>query len=496
MLGRIKSFLFTNTSLRQTAAKNLFWLSAGQIGSRIIRAFVIIYAARILGASEYGVLSYVLSLAGFFSVFADMGVNSILTRETAKKPEDAPVYFATSFWIKAAMLAVTVLLVIFVAPHLSSIEAAKAIIPFVALLAVFDGFREFSGSFLRGKQRMELEALITFVMNVSIAFFGFVILQTYPTAGALALTYALAAVAGTLAGGAVLRKEFGGIFRNFRIDLILPTLKSALPLSLVTIIGFLMLQIDILMLGYFKEARDVGLYSAGQRIIQFFYIIPAILANAFFPLFARAVGEGNRALVRTLNERLLSLSFLLTVPAALGGALLGDQIISLFYGAEYLPGTLPFQILVFTIPVISMGTIIGNYILAHDEQKRLAPNTIIGATANVVLNVLLIPPYGIVGAAFATITAQLLYNGLNWHFAKHINDFRVFRHLPKILSASAGMCAAAYAMKIFGVPVIMNIIASSLAYAALLFLLREPLIKDVRALFKNAAASNSPETQV
>ncbi|MEK7574274.1 MAG: oligosaccharide flippase family protein, partial [Patescibacteria group bacterium] len=66
MISKLKNFLFQNLTPRQTVAKNIFWLSLSQIGSRFFRAIIIIYAARVLGAAEYGIFAYVLAFAGFF----------------------------------------------------------------------------------------------------------------------------------------------------------------------------------------------------------------------------------------------------------------------------------------------------------------------------------------------------------------------------------------------------------------------------------------------
>ena len=215
-MGKIASFLFRNQSTRQTVAKNVFWLTAGQIGSRVFRAFIIIYAARVLGAAEYGVFSYVLGLAGFFTVFADIGVNAILTREAAKRPEEASYYFATTFWIKIILLIITAGLVIFVAPYFSKIEAARVLLPFVALLTIFDGLRELANAFFRAREKMELEALTTTATNVAITLLGFAILYLDQSAQSLAITYALSAGVGTFAGIIILRKQFAGVFMFFR----------------------------------------------------------------------------------------------------------------------------------------------------------------------------------------------------------------------------------------------------------------------------------------
>ncbi|MEK7553625.1 MAG: oligosaccharide flippase family protein, partial [Patescibacteria group bacterium] len=185
MISRLKDLLFTNRSAKQTIVKNVFWLSVGQIGSRLIRAAIIIYAARVLGAAEYGIFSYVLGLAGFFTIFADLGVSPLMTREIAGHPDKRATYFVNALWLKNILLAITAVLIIFVAPKFSNIEAAIALLPFVALLVLFDNFRDFTFAYFRGIEKMEREAFLTVIMNVAIAITGFIILNFYQTAGAL-----------------------------------------------------------------------------------------------------------------------------------------------------------------------------------------------------------------------------------------------------------------------------------------------------------------------
>jgi len=471
--------LFQNRDQRQTLFKNVFWLMIGQIGSRIIRSFIIIYAARILGAGEYGVFTYVLALTGFFTVFADIGVSSILTREAAKKEKEASYYFATTFWIKIFLLLLTAALIIFIAPYFSKIEAAKTLLPFAALLVAFDGLRDFFTAFFRSKEKMEIEALLTSITNLTITLFGFVILKTNPTAKSLAITYVLSASAGTLVGFFLLKREIAQLLNYFKKELVPIILKSALPLALVNVIGILMMQIDVLMLGFFKEAKDVGLYSAGQKIVALLYILPSILATSLFPALSRFAGLNDREKAKSLAEKGITLNLLLAIPMVMGGIVLGSQIIGFLYGQEYLPATLPFQILLLTTLIIFPGTIVGNYIFAYDQQKRLAPNTFIGSLSNVIFNAILIPRYGIFGAALATVFAQTLYNGLNWRFAKKINNFHTLRHLKKIISATLIMGLMAFIFQKTGLGLIPNIIISIGTYFAALYFLKEKILLEV-----------------
>jgi len=86
MFQKIKSWLLENRNFRQTIMKNTFWLTVSNVLGRVIKAVLIIFAARILGVASYGIFSYALSLAAFFTIFSDIGLGPILTKKTAKKP--------------------------------------------------------------------------------------------------------------------------------------------------------------------------------------------------------------------------------------------------------------------------------------------------------------------------------------------------------------------------------------------------------------------------
>src|SRR3989344_5132264 len=165
MISRLKELLFQNRSTKQTVAKNVFWLSFSEVATRFIRGVIVIYAARILGAAEFGVFSYALGLAGLFTIFSDIGIIQILTRELAQKPEERDKYFATAFAIKFVLLIGTALAIALFAP-LISIATAIKLIPLMALLVFFDGLRDFSLAFFRALEKMEVQAFVTLLTNI------------------------------------------------------------------------------------------------------------------------------------------------------------------------------------------------------------------------------------------------------------------------------------------------------------------------------------------
>ncbi len=484
MKDKIKRLFFQNRGVRQTIAKNVFWLTISQIASRLIRAIIIIYAARSLGASEYGLFSYLLGLAGFFTIFSDVGVNQIVTREVTQKPDQRSTYFSTAFWIKIVLFLFTAALIIFIAPYFSKIQKAAGLLNFVALIVIFDGLREFCIAFFRAKEKMELEALSLILTNAAITILGFIALYFSATSKSLTFSYAVATLIGSLSAVIILRNDFKKIISYFDRNLIKHIITSAWPIALVGIIGAFMLNTDIIMLGWWRTSEEIGFYSASQKIIQMLYSLPAILAGAIFPTLSRLAGQKDNDKVRQLMEISMVSVLLIAIPMAIGGIVLARPIIELIYGAEYLPSVPVFQILIATTLIIFPSTLIGNSILAYNKQKRLAVYMGIAAIGNIIFNSILIPIYGIIGASIATIVAQFLSNSLSWRMIKQINNFYILRYLKKIIAAAIIMAIFSFVSNKVGLNVIINIIASASIYFIALYLFKEKIVEEVKNLIK------------
>lgn len=488
MIRRIKSLLLENKSSSQTIVKNAFWLTVSQVGGRIIRAVAIIYVARLLGTAEYGVFSYAIGLAGFFTLFADIGINSVLTRNAAQNPNEAKVYFATAFWMKVVLLILTALAVIFIAPHFSRIEGAMALMPLVALIVVFDNLRDFWSAYFRSQEKMEREAFITLLTNIAIAVFGIGILFYSRTAYAITYAYVGSVVVGSLAGFMLLREEFVAIVANFKMEYAKEILNAAWATAIIGLLGSFMLSLDVVMLGWLTNATAIGLYSAAQRIIQVLYMIPTVIASAIFTSLSRAVSLQDEATQKNLMEKSMAILFNIAIPLTVGGIVLGEGIMRLVFGAAYLPATLTFQIFMATILFVFPGTLIGNFILAHHKQRDVALYVGTAALLNVVLDYALIIPFGIAGAAVATLIVAILFNSVMNRFAQRILPFRLFYHIKTPLIASTVMGLLDYRLLMLRIHILPIIFISLFVYGGMLILLKDPVIQDAKTLLKKVRA--------
>ena len=432
MFAKLKSFLLQNTTAEQTVAKNAVWLFLGQLFSRLFRAAIVIYGARTLGAESWGAFSYALGVATFLTIFSDIGINTLISREGSRSPELRSQYLATAFFTKLGLLTLLFAAVTLFFPYLSRIPEATLIMPILIFVFVFDTLRDLGSALARALERMEIEAGVQVFTNFAIVALGFIFLYREPVSRSLAFAYALGSGLGLMLILFTLRAYFKEIFKNFKSRLMIPILRDAWPFGLLSLTGILMLNTDIIMLGWLRSAQEVGYYSVAQKLIQLLYVFPTLVAVSFLPSLAKMTHAAPEAAKRNL-EKIVTLVLLFALPIVLGGIILANPLIKLFFGAEYLPAVLTFQMLMLTVLVVYPASILGHAIFAYNQQNQFIAFTATAVIGNVIFNFLLIPTFGIEGAAASTILTQLAANYLIWRKMKKLNNLAIWPQVKKYL---------------------------------------------------------------
>ncbi len=444
---------------------------------------MIIYAARILGSEHYGVFSYALGLTALFNIFSDIGLTGILTRELVKRTEKKE-YLATSLAIKLSLVTATTLVIIFASPFFSRIAEAKPILIIMALLVAFDGIRNFLLSIFRAQNRMQFEAILEIITEIFITTAGFIVLFKIPSALNFSIGYLIAS---TLSLGLTLvfiRTNLNQIFKFFNKDLVWPILRSAWPFAIAGVFGVLMGSIDTVIIGWLLPVVSVGLYAAAQKPIAMLGIIPGFIYSSLFPFFSRFVHENDNDRLGQLTKKSILASLGLALPIVVGGIIMANPMIRVIYGTEYMGAVLTFQVLLFNLILVFPGTILSGILIAQDKQGIFIKTGAVGATINIILDLLLIPIYGIVGSAIATSAVQIVVYSIYFFEVRRTNALPIWADIRKILLATLIMALVTFYMKYLLLSIVLVIIVSGLLYFMLLFLFKEELINDVRSGFK------------
>lgn len=487
MLNTFKNLFLGDHGQKRTILKNFLWLGTSQVGGRIIRSAITIYAARALGTSGYGVFSYAIGLTGFFVFFKNIGVDLILTREIARRPAERNQLFATSFWLEMGLLAITAILLLFVAPLFNHIPEALILIPVLTVMLIADDLKDLFVAFFRGIEKMEWEAIVVVATNIALVLFGFGALMISTSPLYLALAYAAASLFGVLLAGVIIFiHHVQDFLKSFNKDLIAPILRSAWPLALGGIAVLFSFNVDIIMLGFWRTADDVGIYAAVQKIVGVLGVIPALIGTSTFPIFSRLVHARNSVQMRQAMESIMRVLFLLAIPLILGGVVLGASLPEFIFGPAYGSGTNAMSILLLSILATFPIGIFTNLIFAYDKQRKMILYPLISSLVNIGLNFVLIPRLGMIGASLATLVSSLIYSFLMFRLCLKLETFSLWGGFSKIFSAAVPMAIFTWIAQLLGIPIFVNIILSTGLYFLILKFLKEDSLEDILSVIRPA----------
>jgi O-antigen/teichoic acid export membrane protein len=481
-MDRIKNFLFKNTSTKQTVAKNTFWLFFGEILGRLLKLAVIVFATRALGVAGWGVFSYALAFVSLFYIFSDIGINTFITRELSKQNADSYKYLSASLVLKTTLLILSIIASVILIPHLASIPLDIKIVLALALLNFSDSIREFALSVNRSLQKMEREAFIKILMNVIITGLGVTLLLIHANPLSLAIAYATGSIIASIVTVILLSAEMKHVQWKFPFSYIKTILDFAWPFIAVTIFMTVIANVDTIMLGQIKSAAEVGLYAASERIVQFLSVIPIFIGISTFPLMSKT--EADPVASARIFEKTMTIILAVGFPIAIGGMLFSGKIMTMLFGPQYAAGGIVLAILMLSVLADFPNILISNIIFAKNLQKKFIIATAVGLLVNIAMNIFLIPRYGAIGAASATVVAQLFIMIINWQLLKRFLPFSIVDKLGIIVFSTAIMAGVLLLGNAIGLYFIITILIGTLTYSTLLYICKEPTLNEMRAIIK------------
>jgi len=490
-MERVKNFLFKNTGIRQTIVKNTFWITFGTTLTKILRVGVIIYIARILGTEGYGIFTYAMSLVTIFTIFSDLGLTNILTRELAKKPEEKLEYLSTALVVKLFLLFSTIIIIAIFAPLISKFEAAKPLMLIIAITVTCESLRSFFFSISRSENKMEVEAGLSIIAEILITIIVLSVFLNNPTVKSLVYSYMIGNGLGLFITIFFLRNYIIGVFKYFKKQLIKPILKSAWPFTIMGVFGVLMTSIDSVIIGIFTDPHTLGLYAAAQRPISMLYILPSFLGVSLFPIISKFSQNKEGEKMSILIKKASLLSLLIALPIVVGGIIMAGPLINVTFGYQFIGAVLTFQILLLSLLIVFPGALLADFILAEDKQKVFIRSSFFGAATNIILDFILIPIFGIAGSAVATVVALTVANSIIFSEVRKTTKLHIVNDMEKMIMATIIMAIITYSLKILSTPILLIIVISAILYFGLLFLMKEELINDIKLSFKTKSETTS-----
>lgn len=382
------------------AIQNSFWLSVDRLVRGVTSLVVLICLGRFLGPELYGLYSFAVAFVAIFAAFGSLSHEGILVRELVREDRPREATMGSAFVLRACGGLVGMALATATAWLLPGTRAGAGLIAIIAaglLFQPFDIIDHWFQSRLHSRPVVLVRisaALLIGTCKVALAMQR----ATLPALAWLSVAEALLVAVGLLGiyGKSAARPRW-------RMDQaeMGKLLRESWPLAASTLLVMLFMRLDQIMLARFVGFRELGVYASAIRLIDAWNFIPLAVMPSLYPAVV-ALRQRDAGQYRRLIQRLLFGFHLLALGVVLLNALAGKTLLGLLFGAEYVGAAPALAILSVATVFHYSASIRAQWFLIEHKVSYHLMSAAIGVAALVILNSLLIPRYGFIGAALAT----------------------------------------------------------------------------------------------
>ncbi|NHN38100.1 flippase [Pseudomaricurvus alcaniphilus] len=404
-----------DTELLSSASKilgNLSWLIIERLFALPMVLIVNIAIARDLGASLFGTLNYLLAITSIIPPLAALGLNSIIIRELsgAGSAKDEARILASTLVFRLGGAAVGCLLSFLLLPYLR-IPGDQVYLYVLLVLSNSFYFLQLFDFWFQYKVKSAPVSRCKIYIVIAFSILKLAALWLGHGLEAIVVLQSVELVAVNLSYAILYRLYSGALdLRLANTSYGVSLLKQSYWLILSGVAAVVYLKVDQFMLGQMLGSVEVGVYSAAARLSEVWYFLPVAIVQSFFPRLLeieRIDGNAYRHSLQKICDLLLVIAFVLAVLASF----YSELIIGIVYGEQYSGSAMVLAVHIWAGVFVFMRALLSKWLIAEKLLFYSFVTQGVGALANVLLNLVLIPDYGVVGSAFATL---LSYAGASY----------------------------------------------------------------------------------
>lgn len=471
--------------LGRRALRNTVLVLTARVGSRALALVTVIAVSNHLGDARFGQFQTVIAYVALVTVMVDLGFNTLYVREAARNPAEAGHYLGTLVPVRALM---SILALAILALVLGLRDLEPLLLPGFALMVLQSYAGLLRGTFY-ARQQLRYEAVSILIEAMVLLALVLTGIQRGASVGyfiwAYAATYAVSCV--FISAVLVARRM---VRIRWRPDLTLARrwFWNGLAFALTFVITTVYFKIDVPILQAFRSFAEVGWYTLAYKPFEALLFVPVTMLNVVFPVLSVYHRDAPASLLPAIEKFQKSL-LLVGWPLTVGTCLLAPGLNALL---RLYPQSEP------ALEILALGIVfmfVNNaFIAALNSIGRQAAFTraaLASLAVNLALNLALIPVFGYLGAAAATVFTEVFLAGAGWWLTlRHLGRVPVLR--PSWRIALAGLVMGALLLPARGLrgwPVVAAVVGGALVYGAAALLLRA-VDRDELTFLRQALSGN------
>lgn len=390
-------------SLKKTILKNFASLMTSTVIARLLTLVIVIIIARYLGKEQFGIYAAAQAFVGMFVIVFGFGAEFGFVYEGSKNKDVIGWFLGSGIILKLLLGFISFFIILFIAHLLGYTDLHVGVITIFVFIWFFITFQNFLSGVFQIHQRMEFKAIVDMGRELLFLITLLVVIRLgyniYFVAGAKLVSNILLLILAIV----LVFKFTKPVFKDLKLGHVI---KSSYLFALSGVFYMIYFQIDTVMLSLMRTPGETGIYAAAYKLPVSAFLISRIIATVTRPaMFERESRDRD-----TLKKMYFLRTKYLVILGLLGGIslwFLRNQIISFIYGTEFAEAAIVLSILAWFIPIRFISIVSGDIITTMAKQNIRTIIQGITAAINIVLNVILIPRYGLYGAAWSTLCSEL-----------------------------------------------------------------------------------------
>lgn len=468
--------------------KNQFFNMIMQVLNLLFPILAIPYTTRLFGPDILGEVNFANSIVQYFILIASAGIPVYATREIAKARDDASILRKKFKELAILQIVFTLFSLLIYSIVIVSIERFRNYM----YVYIFLGLQVLSYAFnfvwfLQGIEKYRYAAISTFISKLINVILIFTLLKTredfYIYAFIVGITLVINAAINMLCSINLLKHFKSEEKMNINYNTVKSHVYSIMVFFLSNVAIKVYTAMDQTMLGVLDSSESVAYYSMSIRLEKVVVTLITSMAVVMIPRISNSIKNNKLEDVKNYVSMSINIVYLIAIPAIFGVLAIGEEIIPIFLGEEFLQSIGVFKLVSSLFIIIGLSNVFGMQIMIpYGKEKKFTIILSVAAVLNFIANLILIPKLSYYGATFATIFAELVVTvWMYFEVKKLIGKIPEVFNITKILVPSITF----YLVIKFGIKYVLTsnilIILTSIPLAGVIYIIglvimREPMI--------------------
>lgn len=387
--------------------KNLFYNIIYQLLNVALPLITVPYISRTLGVESNGIYSYTYSIVNYFMIFAMLGISNYGNRRIAKvrdNKKSLSTEFTTIYLVQASLSLISTVIYILYCTLFSNyktvsyIEILFLVSTFLDISWLYFGLEEFKTTVARNSivKILSVILILLFVHNSTDINIYTVVMSGSTMLSQLILWFGI-------------KKHINFRLANITFKKICSHFKGILILFIPVISYSIYKIMDKIMLGAMYSIDEVAFYEYAEKVINIPIGIVTAVGTVMLPKISNLVSQNNSSDIKQYLYKSLEIITFMAIPCCLGLIAVSNNLSILFLGSEYARTGIIMQFLSVTFLFTAWANVVRTQWLIPNEKDNIyIGTTIAGACLNFIINLILIPQYGGIGASIGTICSEFL----------------------------------------------------------------------------------------